>query len=438
MTHPDLAARGGRWVAGLLAVMALAAIPAAHEIPVDVTAHVLIRPEGDRLRMIVRVPLAAMRDVEYPLTGAGFLDLADTRLSGRLRDAATLWIAQSLHLSAADRPLPAPTVAAHRLSMPTDRSLETWDQALAHVEGPPMPVDTQVIWNQLLFDVLLESPIDGDAGALSLRPELARLGLRVRTVLRFFLPDGAVRAFEYAGDPGLVRLDPTWAQAAGRFVALGFEHILGGIDHLLFLLCLVIPFRRLGQLVLVVTAFTVAHSITMIAAALELAPDAFWFPPLIETLIAASILYMAIENIVGATNVHRRWAIAFGFGLVHGFGFSFALRESLQFAGGHLATSLLSFNLGVELGQVLVLLAMVPVLHVVFTRVVAERMGAIVLSALVAHTAWHWMVTRGTELGEYDLVADTSFVRMLVRVAMAGVIVWGVVWAFRIARRERT
>src|SRR5262245_25173544 len=105
---------------------------------------------------------------------------------------------------------------------------------------------------------------------------------------------GATRAFELQGDPGLVRLDPRWHQAALRFVEAGFWHILEGIDHLLFILCLVIPFRRLVPLALIVTAFTVAHSITLLSAALGFAPVALWFPPLIETLIAVSILYMAL------------------------------------------------------------------------------------------------------------------------------------------------
>ena len=88
-----------------------------------------------------------------------------------------------------------------------------------------------------------------------------------------------MRAFELVGDPGLVRLDPRWHQAALRFVALGFSHILDGTDHLLFLLCLVIPFRRSAPLVLIVTSFTVAHSVTLIASAFGFAPDAQWFPP---------------------------------------------------------------------------------------------------------------------------------------------------------------
>ena len=182
----------------------------------------------------------------------------------------------------------------------------------------------------------------------------------------------------------------------------GSSHILDGTDHLLFLFCLVIPFRRLRALIPVVTAFTVAHSITLIASAYDLAPDALWFPPLIETLIAMSIVYMALENIVGARGCERRWMITFGFGLVHGFGFSFALRQTLQFAGSHLLTSLLSFNIGVELGQLLVLAADGSGARLLFRFVVAERMGTIILSALVAHTAWHWMIDRWEQLRLYS------------------------------------
>jgi uncharacterized membrane-anchored protein YitT (DUF2179 family) len=93
--------------------------------------------------------------------------------------------------------------------------------------------------------------------------------------------------------------------------------------------------------------------------------------------------------------------MAFGFGLVHGFGFSFALRETMQFAGSHLLTSLLSFNIGVELGQLLVLLLLIPMLDALFRFVVAERMGTIIISALVAHTAWHWMMERVDRLRQF-------------------------------------
>ena len=371
----------------------------AHEIPNDVTIQIIVKPEGQTLRMLVRVPLRAMRDMEFPLRGPGYLDLA--RADTELRNAALLWIGDEVELYEGDTRLTNQRLLAALASIPSDRSFRNYDDALAHVTGPRLPDNTSLYWENAMLDVMFEYPIESDQSEFSIDPGLERLALRVLTVLRFVPPSGTVRAFEYRGDPGLVRLDPRWHQAALRFVALGFEHILDGIDHLLFLLCLVIPFRRLRGLVLIVTAFTVAHSITLLASAFGLAPDALWFPPLVEMLIAASIVYMALENIIGA-NLHRRWMIAFGFGLVHGFGFSFALRDTLQFAGRHLVSSLLSFNVGVELGQLLVLVLLVPALAALFRFGVKEKVGTIVLSALVAHTGWHWMTDRWGVLRMYD------------------------------------
>jgi hypothetical protein len=333
-------------------------------------------------------------------------------------------------------------VVATQISLESDRSFADYDTALAHVTGPPLSPETTVVWNQVMMDVLFDYPIQSDRSEFSIHPGLARLGLRVLTVLRFMPTSGVVRAFEYEGDPGLVRLDPRWYQAALRFVNLGFFHILDGTDHLLFLFCLVIPFRRFGALIPIVTSFTVAHSITLIASAYNLGPDALWFPPLIETLIAMSIVYMALENIVGTSNVHRRWIITFGFGLVHGFGFSFILRQTLQFAGSHMLTSLLSFNVGVELGQLLVLVLLIPALEILFRYVVAERMGTIILSALVAHTGWHWMIDRGSTLSQFrfqwPVITDAMLLTMVYWL-MAIVFLAGLLWlVFGVLRQRAT
>jgi hypothetical protein len=420
-------------VVGCLALAFVVFSPAksrAHEIPTDVLIQILVKPEGNRVQVIVRVPVASMQDVEFPQRGPGYLDIPEA--DSALRHAALVWVANDLQVYEDDVRLEGQELVAVRASIPSDRSFTTYDAALAHMLGPRLPDDTEIFWQQAMLDALFEYPIRSDRSDFSVNPTLARLGLRTRTVLRFVLADGAERAFEYRGNPGLVRLDPRWHQAALRFVVLGFEHILDGIDHLLFLACLVIPFRRIRPLLAIVTSFTVAHSVTLIASAFGFAPRALWFPPLIETLIAMSILYMAVENALGA-RPKRRWLVTFGFGLVHGFGFSFALRETLQFAGGHMLTSLLAFNVGVELGQVLVIALLVPTLSLLFRVAVAERAGTILLSAFVAHLAWHWISERGSQLMLYNIqfampAFDLSLLAATMRWGMLVLIVGTLLW----------
>ena len=430
-------------VRGALALAAtlLLAHPApapAHEVPANVTVRMLVRPDGDRLRVLLRVPVEALRDVDLPRRGPeGWLDVDAAR--PRLADAARLWLLGYLELREDGRPLADPELAALRVSAPGETLPQAWERAVAHVTGPPLPATAELAQEAALLDVLLDYPIRSTRSDFAVEPGLAHLGVRTTTVLRYWTPDGTERVLQYVGDPGLVRLDPSWHHAVRRFVVLGFEHILGGIDHLLFLLALVVPFRRIGPLVPVVTAFTVAHSITLGAAALGFVPEPAWFPALVETLIAASVVWMAVENVVGASP-RRRWLVAFAFGLVHGFGFSFLLSESLQLAGGHALTALLAFNAGVELGQLAVLVVAVPGLALVARGVArmrasgvpasaedvpqgargpgdavaaasgpsdpwldARRITAIVVSVLVGHTAWHWMTARGADLMAYDV-----------------------------------
>jgi hypothetical protein len=368
-----------------------------------------------------------------PLRGPGYLDLA--RADTALRVAAELWFADNLSLFEDDRPLPRPTLALARVSLASDRSFGSWGEAMAHLRSPPIPTGTQLYWKPQQFDLLLDFPITSERSRISIEPRLARMGLKVITTLMFLPPGGAERAFEFHGNPGLVHLDPRWQQAALRFVEEGFFHILDGTDHLLFIACLVIPFRRLRPLVVIATAFTVAHSLTLAAAALGLAPQGLWFPPLVELLIATSILAMALENLVGTTT-RRRWIAAFAFGLVHGFGFAFALRETLQFAGPHVATALLSFNLGVELGQLAVLLVLVPALNAL-RRLWPDRALVIILSALVAHTGWHWMADRWSALRQFpmpavDAAGLAGVLRWLMAVMAAALAVWA---ADRFVRR---
>ncbi len=142
----------------------------------------------------------------------------------------------------------------------------------------------------------------------------------------------------------------------GEFIKLGVEHIFLGYDHIMFLFALIVIGGRLMNLVKIVTAFTIAHSITLILAALEILK----LPPqIIETGIALSIAYVAAENFVIAQSDHR-WILTFIFGLVHGFGFANVLRD-LGLPTTGLMPSLLAFNVGVEIGQLCIVAIFFPI-----------------------------------------------------------------------------
>lgn len=173
------------------------------------------------------------------------------------------------------------------------------------------------------------------------------------------------------------------------YLRLGVEHIIGGIDHLLFLLALLALSTSLWQTVKIVTAFTVAHSITLSLAVLGLVdmPSS-----IVEPLIAASIVWVAVENLVAPTGAGRRWLIAAVFGLIHGLGFASALAE-LGLPRDALVGALVGFNLGVELGQLAFVVVVMPPL------VWASRPGRLprlprILSAIVALVGAVWFVER--------------------------------------------
>lgn len=181
---------------------------------------------------------------------------------------------------------------------------------------------------------------------------------------------------------------PAWQQRFMRMLLLGIEHIVIGIDHVLFLMALLMVNVRFWNLVRVVTAFTVAHSLTLSLA---------WYgvidlpARLVESLIAASIAYVALENLTGR-GFERRWLVAFGLGLVHGLGFFGVLRQ-LELDRGDALVTLFAFNLGVELGQI-VIVALFCGLLVWWTRHRWYRPATLAASAVILAVAGYWVVER--------------------------------------------
>ena len=383
----------------LVACVLLADAPpaSAHEFKLDSLINVFVKVDGQEAHLVIRLPLHVTRTIKFPSNGA-VIDLAN---AGPSMQQALLGLGHDITLWEDDRPLVV-TSAVGRLSLPSDRSFGQYETAVDHVARPPGP-DTQIFIDQGYLDAHLTYAIRSAAARFTIRTTIApELKDYLKVVIRFLPPGEEGRAMVITSRSGKVPLNPEWYQAGAGFVVLGITHILTGFDHLLFLLCLVIPFLRLRQVVTVVTAFTVAHSFTLIGSAYGLAPHGDWFPPFVETAIAASIVWMALENIAGV-DLRRRWLITGLFGLVHGFGFSYGLKENLQFAGHHLFVALLSFNIGIEIGQIAVLVVLLPALALLRRSVLAGRTGVIILSALVAHTGWHWMIERGEILWKTGL-----------------------------------
>ncbi|MDH3671725.1 MAG: HupE/UreJ family protein [Gammaproteobacteria bacterium] len=436
--HGTQRGRAGLLLAAMLGLILLSLPVRAHDIPNEILLHGFVKPEGERLHFVVRVPLIMLASMSLPKRGPGYLDLA--RLDHALETSATATARQIQLYEDGVRLTPSRVKA--RISQPSDRSFETFETARVRIAGPKLPAGTNVFWNQGFFDAHLEYPIRSDQSDFALDMRVAPgLSGRLKMIVRYIPPAGSIRAYEIHAGFGRLALDPRWHQAAGVFVKSGFFHILDGTDHLLFLFCLVIPFRRRWwDLLKIITAFTVAHTITLIAAAQGLVPAGDWFPPLVETLIAASIVYMALENIVAA-DLRRRWLITAAFGLVHGFGFSFALQQDLQFAGDHLLLSLVSFNVGVELGQILVLLLVLPVLGLLFRRRSVERFGVVILSVFLAHTGWHWMLDRvqGLRNVEWPSLDAASLAGWGLLLLLVGGAAWAIVkqWNRRLAAQRR-
>jgi hypothetical protein len=432
----DLAAllqRAAVLLAGALLCGAFVAGACAHDIPADVRITAFVKPSGERLEVLIRVPLAAMIEIDFPRRGPGYLDLA--RAEEALRGAAKLYLTDNIAVYEDGAPLPAPQVERVRVSLAGDESFSSYAAARAHLEAPPLPADMDLYWSQQLLDVRLAYPIRSEHSRFWLQWRVDRFGINVSTAMHVLLPDGGERVFEFLGDPGLLRLDPRPAEAAQQFFMAGFRYFLGRAEHLLLLLCLVLPLRGARALALTIASYATGLLISQLATV----PAAPWFPPLIETLTAASIVYLALENIVYAAQqrgpdralrmTSRRWMLAFGLGILHGYAYALTLREMLQYAGEHIFTALLAFNAGVAIAQIAALLVLAAALTLLFRRVVADWLGTIILSALAIESAWDWMLAGATQMAGLPRPGlDATFTATALSAALAALMLAGGVW----------
>jgi hypothetical protein len=186
----------------------------------------------------------------------------------------------------------------------------------------------------------------------------------------------------------------TWS-AIATFIKEGVRHILSGWDHVLFVLCLALGATRLQSLVWRATGFTLGHSVTLIAGFFGFVPSGDWFIPAVEMGIALSIIYVAIIALsphrASSGNERALFGITTAIGLLHGLGFSFVLHEILQIDSPNIWQSLLAFNLGIELGQILIIVSVWPLFRIIrFAGESAWQIGrwSVAMSCTVVALFW--------------------------------------------------
>jgi hypothetical protein len=285
-------------------------------------------------------------------------------------------------------------------SVPPFNTLEQAQGATAPGAGYP-PDAPQVDAAYVVVDAHLLYPPVASASAFRLSSTLDNRVLGQPEVQNIFVDHVDGRSVVYRASGPLrepLTVNPSAWEAATTFARAGIEHIIGGADHLLFVLCLALGAPTVALLAWRVTGFTVGHCVTLVAGFFGYVPQAAWFVPAVETAVAGSIALAAVAALRTAGRAPLL-ALTAAVGLVHGLGFSFALRQMLQLDGPHLAVSLGAFNVGVELGQI------------------GFAVGAWVLIAWMASRAayWHkpvrvsiacaciavaglWMIERGTPL----------------------------------------
>jgi len=238
-----LAARATSLPTLLVALAALTCIGrvAAHDVPGELRIHAMVKSEDERLRVLARVPLELLLNLNLPKRAPGYLDVPRVEEAMPKAVAAT---AKDLVFLEDGRPLQL-LRGEGRISLASDQSFGSFEQALAAVRGERLPAATEILPNQGYFDAYLEYRIASPQSALAVDFRVSP-GLRdkLKLDLRFVARSGAVLAYEIPTGSGPIDLDPRWHQAAASFVKSGFAHIADGLDHLLFLLCLVLPFRR--------------------------------------------------------------------------------------------------------------------------------------------------------------------------------------------------
>jgi hypothetical protein len=369
--------------------LSAAAEPLMHDLPQDTVMHAFFRVQGSEAHLLVRVPLDLLHGISWP-TNHGEYAVSDSQAAvNQALDALghTLLIWQ-------DGERLTPTVSSGQLAALGDMSFANPEAATAHIAQPvdaglKIAVDLGYLDAHFVYHIRLTPAV------FSIQSRVAEDLQELSKLIVQFVPDGNNRggAMTISAQSGRVALNPNRRQAALGFVLVGMQDFLANADCLLFIACLMIPFRRAHDFAAPYAAFALANLISLAGTAFGFAPDSLWFGALAASVSAVLIFFLALGNIFGAHLQRRRLWTGF-FGFILGFEFARLLAERLQFAGAHSKIALWFFALGVDLGALLVFALTFVGLALIVRGARAGRIGIIVLSAIVAHASWHWMIDR--------------------------------------------
>jgi xanthosine utilization system XapX-like protein len=402
---------------------------ATRPIPEVVNVRVFAHLENGGLDLLVRVPLAAVKDIQFPLRGeAGYLDLE--ALPSMLPGAADQWIAGGFEVFDHGEPVSRAEVDHPRISLISDQSFDAYQTALDHLVAPPVPASENLFLDQVWFDMRLRYRMASNEPAVAIDPKVAAWGVRVSTDLKIVDAAGQARTLVFDGNPGTIYLAPRWTDASRQFIDRGSRFVRSTAPLLLFLFCLVLPFRRYRPALPPVIAFVAMLLVGLLAALLGLRSDAVWFQPLLAVLEVVAILLAAFANIADQVTPRRRTLFACCAGLVFGLSSAATLETALQFGGAHRLVSALAFSTGTVVTLIAAAAFVVPVMSYFFSRARTERIERVIVSALAADTAWGWLTDRWTELAKipFNVVFETGAAALVLRVLAGLVLLAGALW----------
>jgi hypothetical protein len=416
--------------AGVGLVLCAAIVHAASRpIPEVVNVKVFVRLENGSLDLLVRVPLAAVKDIQFPTRGeAGYLDLE--ALASMLPGAADHWIAGGFEVFDHGEPVSRPEVDQTRIATMSDQSFDSYQSAIDHLGAPPLAATENLFLDQVWFDMRLRYRVASEQPAIAIDPKVAAWGVRVSTDLKIVDAGGQVRSLTFEGNPGRIYLAPRWTDAGRQFLDRGTRFVRSTAPLLLFLFCLVLPFRRYRPAIPPVVAFVSTLLVGLLASTLGLTVENVWFPPLLAALEVVAILLVAFANIADRVTPHRRTVFACCAGLIFGWSTALALEPTLQFGGSHPLLSVLAFCAGAAATLVAAAAIMIPVMSYLFSRTRTERIERIIVSALAADTAWGWLTERWSQLAKipFGVVFETGAAAMVLRALALLVLLAGALW----------